>query len=79
MKTAIDRAKEFVGNPVMPESVKEAFIQSVVRLVKEVDRDTRHACAGNIQNMDYGYAAKTNRKVVSVDKAFNVVMNTKAV
>lgn len=77
MKSVEDRVWDLMTSLGIPfDSDKH---KKIVIRVKEQDKITRHACADNIHNMDHGYAAKTDTKVVGVDKAFNVVMNTKAV
>lgn len=80
MKTAEDKAKVFASMDefkVLPQP--EQFIAALARLLKEQDRDTRHACAEAVIAVEAAYEAPTGTDLIDRDAAHNAVMNTKAV
>lgn len=81
MKTAEEKAKEFMDKLEDFPSVEiyrtQAFndiTKAVIKLLKEQDRDTRHACAEALAFMD-----DNEDHDVIVGNAIRICMNVKAV
>ena len=79
MKTAEEKAKEFIvkfGGYLRVEVVHE-----LTKLIKEQDRDTRHACAEAVISLD-GYMNGPPfgcSKMILADEAHSACINVKAV
>lgn len=75
MKTAKEKAREWLQSNIMDNPATAIDVDFLERqlevLLKEQDRDTRHACAEAVNRMALDHAAIT--------QAHNTVMNTKAV
>ena len=78
MKTAADKSSEFVQkNVVLSRHCDIKYtdvIESLIKLLKEQDRDTRHACADALESCDM-----MDDKWIRFDAAESAIMNTKAV
>lgn len=75
MKTAEQRAEEWLKQNIGVNATVGHMV-NLVKLLKEQDRDTRHACANAVINCEYRsmYGDKLN-----VSDAHMVIMNTKTV
>jgi len=72
MKTAEEKAKKFFSDHlIMPN---KTMIIGLERLLKEQDRDTRHACAEAVLQMDEPLDSSN-----APSMAHNICMNVKAV
>jgi uncharacterized protein (UPF0147 family) len=83
MKIVSEKAGAFVAQfmakrTVTPEDRKAAR-EGLERLLKEQDRDTRHACANAIAIMDGEVMSMQNDLYVSKDLAHDACINVKAV
>lgn len=81
MKTAKEKVKEFVASNRLgmdPEEM-EFFERDLVKLLKEQDRDTRHACAEVVINLPEVCETPTGGSAISPDDAHAACMNVKAV
>ena len=79
MKTAEEKAIEWLDGlmPGFDERYHEDEVDSLTKLLKEQDRDTRHACAEAVANI-----STTNFSThiqLGVAKAYDACMNVKAV
>lgn len=89
MKTAKEKAAVMLGalklyNPELKSCNDEINKNAIAKLLKEQDRDTRHACAENVLKMErFNTGEKTISgeigSAVHASKAHGVIMNTRAV
>jgi hypothetical protein len=86
--TAEEKAKQFMFDNI--QNYSDSLFKKLVILLKEQDRDTRHACAEAVMNLDTlkfpdGFSFVDSRMVeqfidaVDKTKAHNACMNTRAV
>lgn len=73
MKTAEEKAKEFVAQLPLGACLGKKIVDAVVLLCEEQDRDTRHACAEAVMRLGICTDGQ-----VSTDEAHAACMNVKA-
>ncbi len=74
MKTAEERVQEWWDGGAWKGSVEGGVTGSVVRLLKEQDKITRHACAEAVTTL----ASWHRDDCISRTYAFNAIMNARA-
>lgn len=83
MKTAKQKAEEFIGNIVKHKgclAYDEYCIDRLTKLLREQDRYTRRACAGAVLGCkEPGCSPFDGSNVIRMEDAHSAVMNTKAV
>lgn len=80
MKTAKEKAKLFLSNPewkLLPVD-KIEMERALILLLKEQDRDTRHACAEAVLQCREVCETPTGGSAISPDAAHDVCMNVQA-
>ncbi len=74
MKTAREKAEYWLNDNVA--GWNEVQLKCLERLLKEQDRDTRHACADAVINLE---TVGDTESLISKDTAHNACMNVKVV
>lgn len=81
MKSAEKRVNEAIEKAGFSKNdpMKEIIAGIMLLAMKEQDKITRYACAENVMNMSFCDAEMTEQEQIDANKAFSVIMNTKAV
>lgn len=82
MKTARQKAEEFVSSKLTcgSKGEHELWVGHVVTLLKEQDRDTRHACAEAVITSDLSWTPKREMdEVIATNMAHSIIMNARGI
>ena len=79
MKSAREKVVEWMKEQDYWYSEEYEITESLIILLKEQDRDTRHACAEAVMAEAVSDGYDRHGVLISTDQACSTIMNTKAV